>query len=39
LPVTVQMTNSEAGTPICWEAVYDTGVIRNDAGLFKAVGD
>jgi hypothetical protein len=39
LPVRVQMTNSESGTPICWEAVYDTGVIRNDAGLFKAVGD
>jgi len=38
LPVRVQVTNTEAGTPICWEAVYGTA-LNNDAEQFKAKSD
>jgi len=38
LPVTVQVTNTETGTPICWESVHSIAQ-RNDAGQFTSRGD
>jgi cysteine-rich repeat protein len=36
-PVTVRLRRSDAA--VCWEAIYDSGVILNDAANFKATSD